>query len=74
MVGLGTLVTLSDGGKAPLKVRVVSPAEASTLEQPMRIADDSPLGKALLGRRTGDKIWVDTPRGKKEYQVEALSD
>jgi transcription elongation factor GreA len=74
VVGLGTLVTLTDGGKVPLKVRVVSPAEASTLEQPMRIADDSPLGKALLGRRTGDKIWVDTPRGKKEYQVEALSD
>lgn len=74
VVGLGTLVTLSDGGKTHLKVRVVSPAEASTLEQPMRIADDSPLGKALMGRRKGDKVWVDTPRGKKEYQVESLSD
>jgi transcription elongation factor GreA len=34
-----------------------------------RLSNESPLGKALLGRKKGDKVTVSTPRGQVEYQV-----
>lgn len=73
VVALGGLVTLNEASGAQLKVRVVAAAEANTLEQPMKISEDSPMGKALLGRRVGDKVTVDTPRGKKDYTVAAVN-
>jgi transcription elongation GreA/GreB family factor len=30
---------------------------------------ESPVGKALLGRRTGDKINVETPGGARQVQI-----
>ncbi|MFQ5744374.1 MAG: GreA/GreB family elongation factor [Acidobacteriota bacterium] len=33
------------------------------------ISVTSPIGRALLGRRTGDEVVVDTPRGKRTYEV-----
>jgi transcription elongation factor GreA len=55
-----------------LSVQVVSPAEASVLETPMKISDASPMGKALLGHRVGDVLSLDTPRGRKEFRVVAV--
>lgn len=46
---------------------LVSAAEANPLEK--KISDASPVGKAILGRRTEDEIEVDTPRGKLRYRV-----
>ena len=33
------------------------------------ISTTSPIGKALLGRRVGDEIKVQTPAGIKEFEV-----
>lgn len=68
VVSLGTIVHLKakDG---ELEVQVVAPAEASVLERPMKISDESPMGKALLGRKVGDKVLLETPKGKKEFKV-----
>ncbi len=36
------------------------------------ISTTSPIGKALLGRRVGDEITVQTPAGKKEFELVKL--
>ncbi|WP_038046134.1 GreA/GreB family elongation factor [Thermus caliditerrae] len=74
VIGLGSVVELEDPMTGErLSVQVVSPAEASVLETPMKISDASPMGKALLGHRVGDVLALETPRGKKEFRVVAVS-
>lgn len=73
VIGLGSVVELEDPVTGEhLTVQVVSPAEASVLEVPMKISDASPMGKALLGHRVGDVLSLDTPRGRKEFRVVAV--
>jgi transcription elongation factor GreA len=73
VIGLGSVVELEDPATGErLTVQVVSPAEASVLETPMKISDASPMGKALLGHRVGDVLSLDTPKGKKEFRVVAV--
>ncbi|WP_337844832.1 GreA/GreB family elongation factor [Thermus sp.] len=69
-IGLGSVVVLEDplSGER-LEVQVVSPAEASVLETPMKISDASPMGRALLGHRVGDVLTLETPKGKREFRV-----
>lgn len=71
VVSLGATVHLKakDG---ELDVQVVAPAEASVLERPMKISDESPMGKALLGQKVGAKVLLETPKGKKEFKIEAV--
>lgn len=33
------------------------------------ISNESPLGKAFLGRKAGDKVTVNTPRGEMVYKI-----
>ena len=40
---------------------IVGSAEANPVEG--KISDESPVGRALLGRKTGDKVEVKTPAG-----------
>ena len=73
LVTLGTIVTLYDAkNKEKLEVQVVAPAEASVLEKPMKVSDESPVGRAVLGKKLGDKVALETPKGKREYKVEAV--
>ncbi|GAA6762341.1 MULTISPECIES: GreA/GreB family elongation factor [Thermus] len=73
VIGLGSVVELEDPVTGErLEVQVVSPAEASVLETPMKISDASPMGKALLGHRVGDVLTLETPKGKKEFRVVAV--
>jgi len=37
-----------------------------------RLSNESPLGKALIGRRKGDLVDVNTPRGLRQYKIEAI--
>jgi transcription elongation factor GreA len=34
-----------------------------------RISVDSPMAKALIGKKTSDEVVVDTPNGKREFEV-----
>lgn len=38
-----------------------------------RISHHSPLGRALLGREEGDTVTFDTPRGRREVTIVAVS-
>lgn len=73
-IDLGALVTLrEDGRKADRQVQVVSPVEAGVLEGEVpKVSDESPLGKALIGRRVGDTVKVAIGANTKAYKVVAV--
>ncbi|RIH89351.1 Transcription inhibitor protein Gfh1 [Meiothermus luteus] len=72
VVTLGAVVQLKSKEGDLMEVQVVSPAEASVLERPMKISDESPLGKALLGQKVGAKVMLETPKGKREFRIESI--
>ena len=67
-VGIGSQVTVKDEktGKETT-YRVVGSQEADPMKG--RISEDSPFGKALLGRALGDKVEVEAPIGLLYYTV-----
>ena len=72
-VDLGAKVELKDEDGDVFSVQVVSPIEAGVLEGDMpRVSDESPLGKALMGRGVGDAVQVKTDGGSTTYTVVSL--
>lgn len=73
MVKIGARVEVKDlnSNKDPQVYTLVNKTEANPLEY--RISDDSPMGKALLGKRVGQKLLVETPRGKQNYEVISIA-
>lgn len=66
-VRLGSVVTLrSDDGEEETWT-IVGPEEANTLDG--SISTESPVGRALLGRKVGDSTQVKTPAGTITYTV-----
>ena len=67
-VGIGSQVTVKDEktGKETT-YRVVGSQEADPMKG--RISEDSPFGKALLGKALGDKVEVEAPIGMLYYTV-----
>lgn len=51
--------------------RVVGSTEANPLEG--KISDESPLGKALLGKKIGDEVIVDAPAGELKFKILEIS-
>ncbi len=68
MVGIGAKVTVRTTTDRKTKAfSIVGSAEADPLKE--RLSNESPIGKALMGRKKGDKVMVATPRGQVEYEV-----
>jgi len=67
VVTLGSKVTVKEIGGKPEVYKLVGHAEASPKEG--RISNESPLGKALLGRRVGDEIKVNAPAGTLAFRI-----
>ena len=67
-VGIGSQVTVKDEktGKETT-YRVVGSQEADPMKG--RISEDSPFGKARLGKALGDKVEVEAPIGMLYYTV-----
>jgi transcription elongation factor GreA len=70
-VGLGSRVRLrdTDNGKTTEYVIVGSP-EADPAER--KLSSESPVGRALLGRRAGDTLHVNAPRGTMRFRIQAV--
>jgi transcription elongation factor GreA len=68
-VGVGTKVTVKvDGSKVVFDI--VGEWEADPVNK--KISSDSPLGKALAGKKVGDKVEVDAPAGNVTYEILAI--
>jgi len=65
-VRLGSRVTLHTKGK---KETFTVVGEWETDPKDKKISHESPLGKALLGRKVGEKIEVEAPAGKIAYTI-----
>lgn len=65
-IKLGSRVTLHRDGKREVYT-VVGEWEADPIEK--KISHESPLGKALLGKKTGEKIEVEAPAGRILYKI-----
>lgn len=65
-VRLGSRVTLHVNGKRESFI-VVGEWEADPAEK--KISHESPLGKALIGKKVGDKIEVEAPAGRILYKI-----
>lgn len=50
-----------------LDYKIVGSTEANSLKG--KISNESPVGRALIGAKTGDIVSVETPGGELEYQV-----
>jgi transcription elongation factor GreA len=65
-VSLGTKVTLKVDGSR-LIYEIVGDWEADPDNK--KISHTSPLGKALVGKKIGEKVEVDAPAGKITYEI-----
>lgn len=69
-VKLGSTVTVAIKGKKEV-FTVVGEWEADPHEK--KISHESPLGKALLGKKVGDKVEVKAPAGIVVYTIASVS-
>ncbi|MBN9787814.1 transcription elongation factor GreA [Pseudonocardia sp. TMWB2A] len=63
----GATVTLLDEDDKPVRYQIVGQAEADAKEG--KISYNSPLGRALIGRKVDDEVEVTVPSGDKFYLV-----
>lgn len=65
-VTIGSTATIKVNGQER-KYTIVGSNEANPKEG--KISNESTVGKALLGRKSGDKFKVTTPAGEMEYEI-----
>ena len=66
----GATVSLLDDDDEPVRYQIVGPYEADA--KVGRISYNSPLGRALIGRKVEDEIEVTVPSGDRFYVVEKI--
>lgn len=64
---LGSRVTVVEDGFEPETYTIVGSAEANPGDG--RISNESPLGKALIGRKEGDTVAFEAPGGQVEMKL-----
>jgi transcription elongation factor GreA len=69
-IKLGSKVILATKGKKEAFM-VVGEWEADPKEK--KISHESPLGKALIGKKVGEKVEVEAPAGKLAYTIVSVS-
>jgi transcription elongation factor GreA len=70
VVSLGSKITIKEPGSKPEVFTLVGAAEANPKSG--LISNESPLGKALLGRKIGDDVKVNAPSGTLSFRVVAI--
>jgi transcription elongation factor GreA len=66
-VGLGSRVTVVEGAGPPETYHVVGSAEADPTKG--LISNESPLGRAMMGRKIGEQAVVNAPDGVLVFEI-----
>ena len=70
-VDLGCLVELArEDEDDNMTVHVVGTHETDPANG--KISHQSPLGQAIIGKKKGDKVEVETPNGKEKYEIKDI--
>ncbi len=69
-VTFGATVTLLDENDKPIRYQLVGQTEANASQG--RISFNSPLGRALIGRKVDDEVEVTVPSGDRFYLVSKI--
>jgi transcription elongation factor GreA len=67
VAGVGRTVTVQEPGEEPETFTLVGAKEADPRAK--RISNESPIGRALIGKRAGDVAKAQTPGGTLVFQV-----
>jgi transcription elongation factor GreA len=68
VVSVGSTVRLRDvDAKQTVEYRIVGSAEANPAE--LKLSNESPVGKAIIGHKKGETVEVTTPRGSMKYKI-----
>lgn len=70
-VAIGSTVTVKGPRGKERKFKLVGSAEADPDND--RLSNESPIGRAVLGGKKGDKVEVQTPKGTIKYEIVAIS-
>ena len=71
VISIGSKIKVEDlSYKEKLEFQIVGSTEADPKNG--RISDESPVGLALLGHKTGDKVSVEAPEGTVNFKVIAI--
>jgi transcription elongation factor GreA len=67
-VSIGTKVRLKDmDANQTIEYHIVGSAEANPAEH--KLSNESPVGKAIMGRKKGEVVEVSAPRGALKYKI-----
>ena len=66
IVGIGSTIEVKSGNGTEI-FRIVGSAEANPQEG--KISNESPLGRAFLGRKIGEELEISAPNGIKKYKI-----
>ena len=69
-VVFGATVTLLDEDEKPIKYQIVGQTEANA--RTGRISYNSPMGRALIGRKVDEEVEVSVPAGDRYYLVSKI--
>ena len=68
VVSIGSKVRLKDvDANETVEYHIVGSAEANPREQ--KLSNESPVGKAIIGRKKGEVVEVAAPRGALKYKI-----
>ena len=68
VVSVGTQVRLRDvDAKKTFEYHIVGSAEANPAEN--KLSNESPVGKAIIGRKKGEVVEVTAPRGALKFKI-----
>ncbi len=70
VVTIGSTIRVMDESGQEMTYTIVGSAEADPLHD--RISNESPVGRALLGKRKGQTVTVQVPAGTTRYTVKAI--
>ena len=69
-VEIGAHITIQESDYDPETYHLVGPKEANPVNN--RISHESPIGRAMLGKRVGDMVIAETPNGSITFKIIAI--
>ena len=69
-ISIGCTVTVQGADGKEASYKIVGSQEADVMSR--AISEDSPFGKALMGRKAGDEVTVEAPKGVIHYRIDSI--